>query len=95
MLELFAHVDVLALPTSLVLAPPVAEADRFLLVLSRNCIPWSFIGFPAISVPCGRSAGGLPIGLQLVAAPFRDGSLIAVASAVEALELYPRPSLLL
>jgi aspartyl-tRNA(Asn)/glutamyl-tRNA(Gln) amidotransferase subunit A len=95
MLELFTRVDVLALPTSLVLAPPVADADRFLLVLSRNCIPWSFIGFPAISVPCGRSADGLPIGLQLVAAPFRDGSLIAVASAVEALQLYPRPSLLL
>jgi aspartyl-tRNA(Asn)/glutamyl-tRNA(Gln) amidotransferase subunit A len=92
MVELFARVDVLALPTCLVVAPPVAEADQFLMVLSRNCIPWSFIGFPAISVPCGRSASGLPIGLQLVAAPFRDASLIAAASAIETFELFPRPT---
>ncbi len=39
MLELFARVDVLALPTSLVLAPAVSEADRFLLVLSRKLYP--------------------------------------------------------
>ena len=90
MLELFDDIDALAMPTSLVLAPPIDRADRYLLVLSRNCIPWSFIGFPAISVPCGRSFGGLPIGLQLVAAPFCDERLIALASAVEGLELYSR-----
>ena len=43
------------------------------MVLSRNAIPWSFVGFPAISIPCGRSAAGLPIGMQLVAAPGRRG----------------------
>jgi aspartyl-tRNA(Asn)/glutamyl-tRNA(Gln) amidotransferase subunit A len=83
MLKLFSQVDLIAMPTSLVLAPAVEEADRYLLVLSRNCIPWSFIGFPAISVPCGRSTGGLPVGCQLVAAPFRDDRVIASAAAVE------------
>ena len=88
MLELFADVDAIALPTSLVQAPPVGDAERFLLVLSRNCIPWSFIGFPAVSVPCGRTGARLPVGLQLVASPFEDGRLVALGTAVEALELY-------
>jgi aspartyl-tRNA(Asn)/glutamyl-tRNA(Gln) amidotransferase subunit A len=82
--------DALALPTALVPAPRVEDAGRFLLVLSRNCIPWSFVGFPAISVPCGRTAAGLPIGLQLVAPPFADARLVALGTAVEALGLWDR-----
>jgi aspartyl-tRNA(Asn)/glutamyl-tRNA(Gln) amidotransferase subunit A len=88
MLRLFADVDAIALPTSLVQAPLVGDAERFLLVLSRNCIPWSFIGFPAVSVPCGRTRARLPVGLQLVAPPFEDGRLVALGTAVEALALY-------
>jgi aspartyl-tRNA(Asn)/glutamyl-tRNA(Gln) amidotransferase subunit A len=88
MLGLFADVDAIALPTSLVQAPLVGDAERFLLVLSRNCIPWSFIGFPAVSVPCGRTRARLPVGLQLVGPPFEDGRLVALGTAVEALALY-------
>jgi len=88
MLGLLAEVDALAMPTSLVLAPRVEEAERFLLVLSRNCIPWSFIGVPAVSVPCGRSPAGLPVGLQLVAGPLADGRLLALGTAVGRLGLY-------
>jgi aspartyl-tRNA(Asn)/glutamyl-tRNA(Gln) amidotransferase subunit A len=88
MLETFADLDAIALPTSLVEAPAVEEAERFLLVLSRNCIPWSFVGFPAVSVPCGRTGAGLPVGLQLVAPPFEDGRLVSLGTAVEALGLY-------
>ena len=57
---------VLSTSTTLITAPRVEEAEQFLLVLSRNCIPWSFIGVPAMSVPCGRSAAGLPIGVPPV-----------------------------
>ncbi len=89
MQALLTRVDALALPTALVEAPRVEDADRYLLVLSRNCIPWSLVGFPAVSVPCGRTAAGLPVGLQLVAGPFADGRLVALGSAVEALGLYP------
>jgi aspartyl-tRNA(Asn)/glutamyl-tRNA(Gln) amidotransferase subunit A len=88
MLGLLGEVDALAMPTSLVLAPRVEEAERFLLVLSRNCIPWSFIGVPAVSVPCGRSPAGLPVGLQLVASPLAEGRLFALGAAVERLGLY-------
>lgn len=83
MLKLFEEVDVLVMPTSLVPAPLVEEADDYLLVLSRNAVPWSLIGFPAISVPCGRTAGGLPVGLQLVAPPYEEATLVALGSAFE------------
>jgi aspartyl-tRNA(Asn)/glutamyl-tRNA(Gln) amidotransferase subunit A len=88
MVSLFERVDALALPTTLVTAPPREEAERYLLMLSRTCIPWSFIGAPAVSLPCGRSGGGLPIGLQLVAPAFADGRLVTLGSAVERLGLW-------
>ncbi|HEU4869129.1 MAG TPA: amidase family protein, partial [Actinomycetota bacterium] len=83
MLKVFEEVDVLVMPTSLVPAPLVEEAEDYLLVLSRNAVPWSFLGFPAISVPCGRTAGGLPVGLQLVAPPHEEATLVALGSAFE------------
>jgi aspartyl-tRNA(Asn)/glutamyl-tRNA(Gln) amidotransferase subunit A len=74
--------DVLALPTSLVVAPPTADFARYLTVLSRNAIPWSLVGFPALSVPCG-AVDGLPVGLQLVAAPGGEERLVALGAALE------------
>ena len=44
----------------------------------RLLIPWSFLGFPAISVCAGLSDDGLPLGLQLVAAPREDQPLLRV-----------------
>jgi aspartyl-tRNA(Asn)/glutamyl-tRNA(Gln) amidotransferase subunit A len=70
-----AGVDVLALPTTAITAPPVAEAEvradghgRAPIVgtLMRLCGPFSWCGMAAVSVPCGLTAAGLPIGLQLV-----------------------------
>jgi Asp-tRNA(Asn)/Glu-tRNA(Gln) amidotransferase A subunit family amidase len=59
-----------------------ATADQCLLALSENCIPWSLLDFPAITVPAGQ-VGRLPVGLQLVGAPGQDDLLLAVAHAVE------------
>jgi aspartyl-tRNA(Asn)/glutamyl-tRNA(Gln) amidotransferase subunit A len=78
----FDHVDLLAMPTSPVLAPPRDEFAEFLMLLARNAIPWSLVGFPALSVPVG-TVGSLPVGLQLVAPPDREDLLAAVAHAVE------------
>jgi aspartyl-tRNA(Asn)/glutamyl-tRNA(Gln) amidotransferase subunit A len=79
----FAGCDVLALPASLVVAPRTADFARYLTVLSRNAIPWSLVGFPALSVPCGE-VDGLPVGLQLVAAPGGEERLISLGAALEA-----------
>ncbi len=82
LLGVFAEVDLLAMPTVPIVAPMVADFARHLLLLSRNAIPWSFTGFPAVSVPCGWSAG-LPVGVQLVAAPGREDLLVAAGAALE------------
>jgi len=78
----FDHVDLLAMPTSPVVAPPRDEFAEFLMLLARNAIPWSLVGFPAISVPVG-AVDSLPVGLQLVAPPDREDLLVAAARAIE------------
>jgi aspartyl-tRNA(Asn)/glutamyl-tRNA(Gln) amidotransferase subunit A len=83
LLACFDDVDVLAMPTVPVLAPPVTDFAAYLMVLARNAIPWSLVGFPALSLPCG-TAGGLPVGLQLVAPPGREDLLVAVGKVAEA-----------
>ena len=76
--------DAFLMPTSRVTAPKTTEVEQYFMVLSLNCIPWSFIGFPALSIPCGRTTAGLPVGVELVTAPFEDGRLLALAAALEA-----------
>jgi aspartyl-tRNA(Asn)/glutamyl-tRNA(Gln) amidotransferase subunit A len=81
---LLHDVDALIMPTTRVAAPRHEEADDYFLVLSQNCIPWSFIGFPALSLPCGWTSNGLPVGAQIVTGPREDGRMIAIAAALEA-----------
>jgi aspartyl-tRNA(Asn)/glutamyl-tRNA(Gln) amidotransferase subunit A len=82
LLAVFDEHDVIAMPTVPVVAPPVEDFAQYLMLLSRNAIPWSFVGFPAISVPVGP-AGALPVGLQLVAPPGGEATLVQVGSALE------------
>jgi aspartyl-tRNA(Asn)/glutamyl-tRNA(Gln) amidotransferase subunit A len=49
----------------------------------RNTRPFNVWGIPAISVPCGFTEDGLPIGLQLAAAPWREDVVLQVAHAYE------------
>ncbi len=86
----FDECDVLAMPTVPVVAPPAEDFASYLMVLARNAIPWSLVGFPAISVPCGFSEG-LPVGLQLVAAPGREDLLVAIGREVEAIAAAAQP----
>jgi aspartyl-tRNA(Asn)/glutamyl-tRNA(Gln) amidotransferase subunit A len=82
LLRAFDRADVLVMPTVGCVAPPAQDFARYLMVLSRNAIPWSFTGFPAVSIPCGW-VGGLPVGLQIVAPPGADGFLVDVALSAE------------
>ena len=72
MLAVFREHHVLAMPTAPVLAPPVERADEYLTILSRNAILWSFVGFPAISVPCPTD--GLPGRPAAGGGPWRRGT---------------------
>ena len=92
--RMLAHLtgfDGMIMPTTLVPAPRVEESDQYLIILSQNCIPWSFIGFPALSVPSGLTSSGLPVGAQIVGAPFDDGVILALASALESVTEDLRP----
>ena len=50
----------------------------------RCTAPFNLTGNPALSVPCGLTELGLPVGLQLIAPPFTDGKLLNLARLFEA-----------
>jgi aspartyl-tRNA(Asn)/glutamyl-tRNA(Gln) amidotransferase subunit A len=86
----FEKVDILLTPTVPILPPCIADLrehpdhlrPRELLML-RNTRPFNVWGIPAISVPCGFTKEGLPVGLQLAAAAWREELLLQVAYAFE------------
>jgi aspartyl-tRNA(Asn)/glutamyl-tRNA(Gln) amidotransferase subunit A len=67
-------------PTVPIVAPRIDGPIDGGLIL-RNTWPFNAAHLPAVTLPCG-AGDGLPVGLQLVAAPFRDGPLLAIAEAV-------------
>ncbi len=78
-LELFEHCDAVAsLP-----APGVAPARLDATGDPSFCTLWSLTGFPSVTLPTGRSAGGLPFGLQLAARAGADDHLLRVAQWCE------------
>ncbi len=73
--------DLLLTPTTAKPAPLVdAVHDR---EATPFAYPFSLTRQPAISVPCGTSAAGLPIGLQIVGRPFEDGLVLSAAEAFQ------------
>jgi aspartyl-tRNA(Asn)/glutamyl-tRNA(Gln) amidotransferase subunit A len=90
--EIFRDVDVLIAPTTpwvapLIGAPRLAVVDGTEVVTRAHSgvftQPLSFIGLPVISVPV-TVPGALPLGVQLVAAPFCEPALFRVAARLEA-----------
>jgi len=89
--RLFEQVDCIFTPTTPITAPKIGQtsveirggkeevrsaATRFTRVMNA-------LGLPAISIPCGFSRSGLPIGLQIIAAARQDDLLLRVAAAME------------
>ena len=94
--RILQDVDFLVTPTSPVAAPRIGQTYISLggaehrvrgpgqSLVSRNTQPGNATGLPAITVPCGFTKTGLPIGLQLMGRPFEEGLLFRVAHAYEA-----------
>lgn len=91
-LDALEKVDVLVLPTGPVTAPlvesvPGIESKEHSLTGLAGRIsftgPFNLAGTPAISVPCGFSAAGMPMGLQIVGKPFDEETVLRVAHAYE------------
>jgi aspartyl-tRNA(Asn)/glutamyl-tRNA(Gln) amidotransferase subunit A len=83
--EAFGQVDVIVTPTAPTVAFRLGEktSDPLSMYLNDFCtVPMSLAGIPAISIPCGLSAG-LPVGLQLAGPAFSENRLLETAHALE------------
>jgi len=82
--RVFDQVDMIITPTTPSQAPLLAGLDPVIAArkLTRFTAPFNFAGLPAISVPCGFT-DGLPIGMQLVAGPWKESILLQAAHAYE------------
>jgi len=88
--RIFAEVDVLVTPTTPIPAPAIAELKSnpdalrpAELKLLRNTRPFNVWGLPAISLPCGFTQSGLPIGLQIAGPHWREDLVLRLAHAYE------------
>jgi aspartyl-tRNA(Asn)/glutamyl-tRNA(Gln) amidotransferase subunit A len=84
----FGAVDLLITPTMPVVPAKISDnidsAGGLNYALGfRNTAPFDVFGVPAISLPCGFTTSGLPIGLQIVGAPFAESTVLALAHAYE------------
>ena len=88
----FERVDVILAPTSPISAPPVGEKQIRIAgqretatraELLRFTRPSNLSGMPALSIPCGFTRAGLPVGLQLMGPRWSEARLLAIALAYE------------
>ena len=76
--------NVLVVPTSTVAAAPIAsQPPEHAVERRKNASIFNFTGQPAISVPCGFTRAGLPVGLMIVGRMFEDATVLQFASAFE------------
>jgi aspartyl-tRNA(Asn)/glutamyl-tRNA(Gln) amidotransferase subunit A len=84
-------VDVLVTPSTPIPAAPIGHEtvqladgeDALLLAMIRCTAPFNATGLPALSLPCGFTRGGLPIGLQIAGRPFDETMVLRVGHAYE------------
>jgi aspartyl-tRNA(Asn)/glutamyl-tRNA(Gln) amidotransferase subunit A len=89
--DAFTDFDLVVMPTQRILAPTLDElitrANENKTTNPRttsNTAPFDYYGIPAISIPCGYSKSGLPIGLMIAGPRFSEGRIFALARAYEA-----------
>jgi aspartyl-tRNA(Asn)/glutamyl-tRNA(Gln) amidotransferase subunit A len=89
-LQMFERIDLILTPTTPLLAPTFTELkaapDQLRnkeMILLRNTRPFNVYGLPSISLNCGFSKSGLPIGLQIIGAPGSEGSVLGLAHAYQ------------
>jgi len=84
----FERADVLVTPATVAAASPIGatsldNGEELRSGLLRMASPFNTTGFPALSLPCGFTEDGRPIGLQLVARPWAEADLLRVGYAYE------------
>lgn len=84
--DVFKKVDVLAAPVAPTTAYKIGEKSNDPLAMYLAdvfTIPFSCAGVPALSIPCGLSKEGLPIGLQIAGPQFSEDKLLQVGHAFQ------------
>jgi len=90
-LEVMAAVDVVVTPTTIAPAALIEEDERkapaaslAMSVQYTKCTnPFNLTGLPALSVPCGFTPEGLPVGLQIVGRPYDEATILRVGHAFQ------------
>jgi aspartyl-tRNA(Asn)/glutamyl-tRNA(Gln) amidotransferase subunit A len=87
----FEKVEAIVTPQLPVTAPRIGQAavsfgkveEPVPAALTRFTRIYNLIGIPALSIPCGFSASGMPIGLQIAARPFDEETVLGIGCAYE------------
>ena len=101
-LQVFDRCDVVIAPCTPMPAPAIGtewitlEGERMLARPNLGLFtqPISFLGWPVAAVPVARPAGALPIGVQVIAAPWREDLCLRVAAYLERLGIAAAPAVL-
>lgn len=89
--ELWKSIDVLVGPTTPITAPLLdqktvsinGQEEDTRMATTRLVRATNLLGEPALSMPCGKASNGMPVGLQLLGAPFSDSRLLQIAGRIE------------
>ncbi len=89
--KIWTHLDCLMTPATPMTAPKIGEmsvvfgsfTEDVRNAATRLTRPFNVLGWPALALPCGFSSAGLPIGLQLVAPPQQEDTLLQAGAALE------------
>jgi aspartyl-tRNA(Asn)/glutamyl-tRNA(Gln) amidotransferase subunit A len=86
-----AGVDAVIAPVAPVAAPSIAESDvgnnpdaeAVIQRLTRFTRPINYLGLPSLAIPCGFTAGGLPVAMQLIGRSFDEATLLRIGAAFQ------------
>jgi aspartyl-tRNA(Asn)/glutamyl-tRNA(Gln) amidotransferase subunit A len=89
--KIWMHLDCLMTPATPMTAPKIGQVsvafgsldEDVRSAATRLARPFNVLGWPALAMPCGFSAEGLPIGLQLIAPPRQEDTLLQAGAALE------------
>ena len=88
--EVFKQVDALLTPTLPTVAPVLSASGDTYDRGRQFMLPFSWVGVPSISAPCGFDGKGLPIGMQIIGDEMRESLLLRIAAAYEGATAFQR-----
>ena len=84
--QFFRQYDALLLPSTPITALPIDDIENSASqapALTRFTAPFNLTGLPALSLPCGFTREGLPIGLQIISGPWQEARVLRAGHAFE------------